>query len=153
MTLHWALLVHEKLAVIATFAYSQVPLQRDIEKRYIGEKKFLNKIAFELPGQQVTQALMDFALYFRTLDEEQGLTDFLNKRDNPEVGTLVLKTGDTKPLSPREMANKIIHAEKIQWDFTELPPKIVCTARDNEQWLHATIEVWKMLEIGGRLGS
>jgi hypothetical protein len=50
------------------------------------------------------------------------------------------------------MSNKIIHAEKIEWDLSA-QPKIVCIGRDKEQWLYATINVIGMLEVGAFLGS
>ena len=152
MSLHWARLVHEKLAVIATFAYAQVPLATELEKHFIGEWKFLHRITYELPHQQAIHAVIDFALYFRMLDEEEDMTGFWKQVGMPTVGTLVLKDKEIQPLSPRDMSNKIIHAEKIDWDFTE-QPKIVCTGRDKDRWLHAIIEVRKMLWIGAQLGS
>lgn len=151
MSLHWARLVHEKLAVIATFVHSYAPLQAERE-HFNGEWKFLNKITFELPRQRATHALIDFALYFRALDDEEDLTGYWKQTSVPSVGTLIFKDGETKPLSPREMSNKIIHAEAIEWDFSE-QPKIVCTGRDKEAWVRANINVRRLLSIGAQLSS
>ena len=152
MSLPWTQLIHEKLAVIATFAYAQSPLEADIEKHFIGQWKFLHKITYERPRAQAIQAVIDFALYFRTLDDEQDMTGFWKQTGMPTVGTLVLNDGSTQSLPPREMTNKIIHAEKIEWDFSE-QPKIVCTGRDKEQWQHAIIEVRRLLWVGSQIGS
>jgi hypothetical protein len=71
----------------------------------------------------------------------------------PAVGTLILKDGKTQPLSPREMSNKIIHAEKIDWDFSKEEPWIICTGEDKEKWVSATINVRDLLWMGAQLGS
>ena len=80
MSLRWARLVHEKLAVIATFAYSQTALKEEIEKHFRGEWKFLHKIIYELPHEEATKALIELALYFRAFDDEQDLTGFWKSR-------------------------------------------------------------------------
>jgi hypothetical protein len=75
--LHWARLVHENLAVIATFAYSQAPIDAESNKHFHGGRaafKFLHKITYEIPYERSIKALMELALYFRTLDDEQKLT-------------------------------------------------------------------------------
>lgn len=153
--LPWSALVHQKLAVIATFAYSQPALAKMKDEHFEGEWKFLNKVIHHIPADEAAKACLEFALYLRALDDQEGLTDFWKQTEVvPVVGTLYLKNGQTKPLSPREMSNKIIHAEKIAWGFAG-DPKIICTAREkeNEKWVRAEIDVRSMLAIGGMLGS
>ena len=150
MSLNWARLVHEKLALIAIFAYSQEPLAQMRLAKFKGEWPSHDKFLHEIPQIEATKALMELALYFRTLDDAQGLTPYW-KIVGDTVGTLYLKDGKTEPLSPREMSNKIIHAEHIDWDFSE-SPKIVCTGKD-EKWTSAEIDLIALIEIGGRLGS
>jgi len=152
MSLNWAALVHEKLAVIATFAYSQKPLTK-VKHRFRGEWKFLDKIIYDIPRQTATQALIDFALYFRTLDEEQRLTDYWRQSETPPTcGMLFIKDGNNERLTPREMGNKIIHAERIEWDLSG-DPKIICIGRDKVAWLRAEIDVDSILFLGAQLGS
>ena len=154
MSLHWAQLVHEKLAVIATFAFSQVPLQTIRTKYFVGSWPFLDKIVHDLPYEDATKALMELALYFRALDDKEGLTGYWKKvGTHPAVGTLTLRDGKTQPLSPREMSNKIIHAKKIDWDFPKEEPWIICTGEDKEKWVTATINVKDLLWMGAQLGS
>jgi hypothetical protein len=59
-----------------------------------------------------------------------------------------------EPLPPREMSNKIIHAERLEWDFSG-EPKVVCFAweKEKEKWVRAEINVRAMLWLGGVLGS
>ena len=153
--LPWSALVHRKLATLATFAYSQSALAKMREEHFVGEWKFLNKVIHEIPSHEAKKACLEFALYLRALDDEQRLTDFWKQvKRIPVVGTLHLKNGKTEPLSPREMSNKIIHAEDIRWDFSG-EPKLICTAweRENEKWVRAEIDVREMLAVGGMLGS
>jgi hypothetical protein len=86
------------------------------------------------------------------LDDDERLTALWKQIKEPQVGTLILKEGKTEPLSPREMSNKIIHAERIEWNFS-VEPKIVCIGRDKERWVRAEIDVRSLLALGGQLGS
>jgi hypothetical protein len=88
----------------------------------------------EIPQQEATKAAMELALYFRALDDEQELTRYWKRSQEPSVGTLYLKDGTTEPITPREMSNKIIHAERIEWRVLSAPPTIICTGRDKERW-------------------
>jgi hypothetical protein len=146
--MRWSLLVHERLAVIACFAYSQVPLEQMRKDHFEGYFKFLDKFSHELPRATATQALIELALYFRALDDAERLTDYWK----PSVGTLFLKQGKEEPLPPREMANKIIHAERIEWDFVP-EPSILCFGSNQENWVSAIIPVWKLASLGAQLGS
>jgi hypothetical protein len=141
MNLHWPLLVHEKLATIVTFVFSQVPLSQMRKERFRGSWRFLDKFLHEIPEREATKALMELALYFRTLDDEQGLTSLWKQIGEPMVGTLHFRNGESRPLSPRELANKVIHAKTIDWDVSSDPPKIICKARDAERWLRAEVDL------------
>jgi hypothetical protein len=155
MTLDWARLVHERLGVIATFAFSQQPLAQ-LRNKDFAAWRFVDKSLFAIPEVEATNAAIHFALYLRTLDDEQDLTRNW-KRRNEFVGTLYLKNGKTERLSPREMTNKIIHAERIEWDFSSVA-KIVCIGRDEQTWVakpwvRAEINVIDLITLGGSLGS
>lgn len=70
MSLDWAQLVHEKLATIVSFAYSQAPLDLMRRAKFKGEWRFLDTFLHEIPQTEATKALMELALYFRTLDDD-----------------------------------------------------------------------------------
>jgi hypothetical protein len=110
--------MHEKLAIIVSFAYSQKPLANMRHRK--GEWKFLEKIVNDIPRQAATQAVVEFALYFRTLDGEQRVTDYWRRAEKPPTfGMLYMKEGDKERLSAREMSNKVIHADVAghrQWN-------------------------------------
>jgi hypothetical protein len=92
MTLHWARLIHEKLAVISTFAYSQVPFANLRSAKFHGEWGSLDKFLHEIPENEATKALIELALWFRTLDDEQGLTQYWKRGEGaPKVGLLHLR--------------------------------------------------------------
>lgn len=152
--LPWSALVHQKLATIATFAYSQIALAKMRDEHFVGEWKFLRKVVHDIPSHEAKKACLEFALYLRGLDDQQGLTDFWKQTKVPVVGVIHFKNGRTEPLTPREMSNKIIHAQRIEWDFSS-EPKIVCMAweKENDKWVRAEIDVRSMLAVGGMLGS
>jgi hypothetical protein len=50
------------------------------------------------------------------------------------------------------MTNKIIHAERIEWDFSSVA-KIICIGRDEQPWVRAEINVIDLITLGGSLGS
>jgi hypothetical protein len=142
--------------MIATFAYSQIALAKMRNEHFEGEWKFLTKVLHDIPRHEATKASLEFALYLRGLDDQEGLTCLWKQTKVLFVGVLHLKSGQTEPLSPREMTNKIIHAERIEWDFSD-EPKIVCIAwkseKMNKPWVRAEIDVRSMLGVGGMLGS
>jgi len=63
-----------------------------------------------------------------------------------------MKDGESELLTPREMSNKIIHAERIEWDLS-CAPQLICTSRDKERWLRAEIDLDLLLALDGGLGS
>lgn len=153
--LPWSALVHEKLAIIATFAYSQKPLAEMRDKYFFGEWKFLGKVIHEIPNFEANKACLEFGLYLRVLDDTEGLTAYWKQMNTSHtVGVLHFESGKTEPLEPREMSNKIIHAERLEWDFSG-EPKLVCIAWEKEKmkWVEAEINVRAMLTVGGMLGS
>ena len=152
MSLQWTGLIHEKLAVIVSFAYSQKPLA-NMRHRFRGEWKFLEKIVNDIPRRAATQAVVDFALYFRTLDDEQRVTDYWRQAETPPTfGMLYMREGNNERLSAREMSNKIIHAERIEWDLSG-EPRIICIGHENEAWVRAEINLDSLLYLGAQLGS
>jgi hypothetical protein len=143
MSLQWASVVHEKLAIIASFAYSQTPLA-NMRYRFRGEWKSLEKIIHAIPRRTATQAVVDLGFYFRALDKQESFTDY--------VGMLYMKHGNNERLSARELSNKIIHAAHIEWELSN-EPKIICVGRDKEAWSRAEIDVESLLYLGSRLRS
>lgn len=154
MEVNWVRLVHERLATIATFAYSQIPLAQLRRAKFTGQWPSLETFLHELPKVEANKALMELALYFRTLDDRENLTDYWKATDVPSVGVLYLRDGSTEPLSPREMSNKVIHAESVEWQFFS-DQMIICTAGANahENWLRAEIMLVKLIAVGGQLQS
>jgi hypothetical protein len=85
--------------------------------------------------------MIELVLLFRTLDDHEGLDD---GSLGSQFGTLYLKNGYIKPLSIRDVANKTIHAKKIEWGFDDpKKPVLKTTAHDEsrENWIHAEIDL------------
>jgi hypothetical protein len=129
--------VHERLAVVAMFAYSRAPLVTIRRERFdpVSRWRFLEKVIFDIPERSATHALIDLAGYFRALDDEEAITPmWMQTGGAPIVGTLHLKDESTEPLTAREMSNKIIHAKRVEWDFAN-EPKAISFGRDRERWV------------------
>jgi hypothetical protein len=45
-------LIHENMAVVATFAFSQAPLRNLVSKKFRGEMRFFDKFVFDIPEQK-----------------------------------------------------------------------------------------------------
>ncbi|MHC2284129.1 endo-beta-N-acetylglucosaminidase D [Bradyrhizobium diazoefficiens] len=61
-----------------------------------------------------------------------------------QFGTLHLKSGNIKPLSIRDVANKTIHAKKIESVFDAPTKPVLKTTAHNESrenWTHAEIDL------------
>jgi hypothetical protein len=91
------------------FAYSRQPLQQLMQSKYLGEWKYLHKALFEIPEERVTRALMELGLYIRAIDDDEKFTAL---RGDTPFGELVDADGSRAPLRAREVANKIIHADR-----------------------------------------
>jgi hypothetical protein len=123
------------------FAYSQPPLREFRRNHFTGGWPYVDEVLFTIPEQLATRAIIELVLLFRTLDDHEGIND--GSLGN-EFGTLYFKNGAVKPLAIRDVANKTIHAKKIEWDFTDpKKPILKTTAHDNskENWTHAEIDL------------
>jgi hypothetical protein len=83
---------------------------------------------FALPRRRATRACSEFAAMYRALSDVAKI--------NTSYGTVYDLNGQPRPLVLRQLTNKIIHADKIEWVFDNPDePLIVCHAsRDG----HAT---------------
>jgi hypothetical protein len=150
------LLIHENLGVVMTFVYSRAALIEFRQKKFDGEWEYLEKAIFELPEQRAIRSVLELALLFRSLDDSYEISrlpsfTFLNH------GELYDADGKSAPLGLRDVANKIIHAKWLEWDFAEPnEPKLVCHAHANQArfgWTKAVIIINNFAAICGGLMS
>ena len=147
-------LVHENLSVIMTFVFSRGPLEQLIEKKFVGEWKYLRKVAFDIAEERVIKACIELAIYLRALDDEEKMSAWLKENSGESFGQVILPDASAQPLALREVANKIIHAGDFAWDLaTENRPFLVCAPRDNQRWSKARIDIVAVAAFCGMLVS
>lgn len=150
-------LVHENLSIVMSFAYSRRPLIELIEKRFMGEWKYLEKAIFEIGEEKANRAITELAVLLRILDDEERITDYDKQVGmNWSCGRLILENGEVRALPFREFSNKVIHAKTFKWDFSENErPKLICYARDDDtrKWNSAEVDLVALAGFCGRLMS
>jgi hypothetical protein len=115
----------ESLSIVMTYAFSQKVLATYYKEKVRGRSKALERAFFELPELRATRAVIELAVMFRALDDAQDIASCIKG----DFGQLYDRDGKTVPLPIREVMNKIIHAESIQWVFNDPNnPLMVCNA-------------------------
>lgn len=149
-----ARLVRENLSVLMTFAFARGPLHDLITKNFIGDWKYLHETVFSMSQQRAEKACLEMALFLRYLDDEQGLSKYVEGKTNFQFGTLHLRDGGKEDLKLREVANKIIHATGFEWDISNPNrPLLVCHSRDKEQWVRAEVDIVNLAAVCGNLAG
>ena len=145
--------IHESLSVIMTFCFSRVAIEQIIEARFQGEWKYLEKGLFDVSEKRAKRACLELALYLRLLDDEEDMSRYLRQTETDiGFGRLVFSDKPDRELMLREVANKIIHASELQWDFaTEEKPVLICMSREQEKWKRAEIDVVSLAAFCGQL--
>src|SRR5262249_18287071 len=156
-TLPYAKLIHEKLSVVLTFAYSLPPIEKAMQRTFHGEWKYLRKTVHEYGSENAVRACVELAAFLRLLDDAEDISGYLkqNPSDNRGIGTfgrLFKPDGIEEPLFLRDMTNKIVHAKDWQWDLN-LPewPKLICMSDDPARWTKAEIEIQALAAFCGSL--
>ena len=137
-----ATLIHENFAVIMRYAFSQPSLVRWVEKHF-RTAKYLHKSVFGVAEQRVNIALLEFATQLRLLDDHEPLPDLYK---DLRFGKFLRHDGTEEKLNFRQMTNKIVHSQEIEWDFTnEDDPIIICRPQPADEkrwdWVKAEIRV------------
>lgn len=148
-------LVHENLSIIMCFAYSRKPLSEMIEGKFKGEWKYLNKALFDVSEERAEKACLELALFLRMLDDEQKISAYHSATKNvPNCGKLIMKDGSEKVLTFREVANKMIHSSRLEWEFLKSPdPLLISHTCDKEQWLRAEVNIVAVAAVCGQFMS
>ena len=138
----------ENLSIVMTFAFSQEALAKYYGEHYHGRFKFLERAFFDAPHQRAIRACIELAVMYRALDDIQNITA---RREEESFGDLYNGDEPPKPLRLRDLVNKIIHAQRIEWDFSKdiKEPLIVCFAAANQAgfgWTKAEIRVTGLAE-------
>src|SRR5690242_12910699 len=152
LSLPVARLVRENLSVLMTFAFARGPLHELISKGFVGDWKYLHETVFSMSQQRAEKAALEMALFLRYLDDEQGISNYVEGRTNFQFGTLHLREGGKEDLKLREVANKVIHATGFDWDISNPQrPLLVCHSRDKEKWVRAEVDIVNLAAVCGNL--
>lgn len=145
-------IINENLSVVMAFALSRAPLAKVINTRFVEDWKHLAKPLFAIPEQHATKACIELALFLRLLDDKEGISGFLKENSERHFGRLVGINKSESLLGLRDVANKIIHASDLTWDFAELmSPKLVCASDGENGWIRAEIDIVSVAAICGLL--
>lgn len=137
-------IIEDNFVTVMTYAFSQKALGELCTKRYSkGTFKFLNRAFFETPQRKATRALIELALTYRALDDAQDISSAFS--DDSSFGRLHKSNNTIGELPLRELINKIIHSDKIEWVFEDHldDPLIICYASKNQvsrfKWIKAEV--------------
>ena len=147
-------LIHDRLSNVMNFVYARKPLEKMVSERFSGTWEYLNKSLFDVSEEKAIQSLLELALFFRILDDEEKISPEL-KNNNFDCGILHLRNNLQTALDARNVANKIIHSEYFDFDLDYLPePVIRCHCSDpDEKWVLAEIEIYKFAGLCALLSS
>ena len=144
-------LVHENLSIVMCFAYSRKPLSDMVEGNFGGDWKYLNKALFDISEERAEKACLELALFLRMLDDEQKISNYHTAtRKVPNCGKVIMKNGSEKVLTFREVANKVIHSCRLEWEFAKYPyPWLICHKGDGQNWLRAEVDLVALAAVCG----
>ena len=85
------------------------------------------------------------------LDDEQNIAAYHAATKNvPDCGKLIMKDGSVKVLTFREVANKVIHSSRLEWEFLKSPnPLLICHTADEEKWVRAEVDLVALAFVCG----
>jgi hypothetical protein len=134
-------IIKDNLSLVMMFAFSQPALRKFRGNHLAGGWPYVDEVLFTIPEQVATRAFLELALLFRTLDDQESVDD---GSLGAVFGNLYLKDSTTTPLHMRDVANKVIHAQRHEWVFTDpTTPALRAFADPNakEKWIRADIDV------------
>jgi hypothetical protein len=142
-------LLHDNMAIVITFVFSQAPIRRLIKERFKGYPERMEDFSFEVPRRNATRACLEIAVFMRLIDDRHKVVDYLRQTNQATLhcfGVVHLTDETTEFLSLRELTNKIIHAADLSWDLSdEQAPKLICTAPDDQKdkykWIRAEVDI------------
>lgn len=148
-------LIHERYGTIMEFVYSKLALEQLVNSRFAGEWKYLRRSLLEMPEERATRALIELGLYIRLVDDDES-KELSNYVRSP-FGEVVNFDGSREPLLIREVANKVIHAERYGWNVSATAdPIVVCLPTKHQQargykWASASINLVNLGSFCGML--
>jgi hypothetical protein len=147
-------LVRKNTATLLMFAFSRQQLVEIAEQRLVGEWAAYRRTLLELPQARAERACFELALFLRQLDDDKRLSQHVVSHSNLQLGILSRAGKPDEPLPLRDVANKIIHSARFDWDFSQTgQPQLVCIPRDAERWTRANIDLLNLACVSGNLAD
>ncbi len=147
-------LVRENLSLVVNFCFARGPLLRLFAEQFKGEWKYLQEALFETPELSANRAALELALFLRLLDDREDFSSYLRASGSWSLGRLIIEGKPNQDLGMRDVANKIIHASRLEWDLTNPDaPVLVCVSHEKERWLRAEVDVVRLAAFCGELMS
>jgi hypothetical protein len=145
-------LIHDNLWVVISFAFGRPAIAKFVDERFAGEWKYLNKTIYERAEIRADRALLEMATQLRVLDDAEKLSSFFSQVKPQPMGVVVQGDGSKTDLHFRDLTNKIIHAEKFEWELSDPNnPKIICHSNDAKRWKSAEIDLTALMALIGML--
>lgn len=115
----------------------------------------MERALFTISEQRAERAALELALFLRLLDDDENLSGFIKEHGfgaGADCGRLIRAGRADEPLSFRDVTNKIIHAARLEWDFSSIEdPKLICIGRERERWLKAEVRLNALAAFCGGL--
>ncbi len=144
-------LIHDNLWVVISFAFGQPAIARFVDARSKGEWKYLNK-TIERAESRADRALLEMATQLRVLDDTGNLNSYFKQTEGPPMGVVIQEDGSETDLHFRDLTNKIMHAEKFEWQLSDSDnPTIICRSNDPTRWRSAEIDLTALMALIGGL--
>jgi hypothetical protein len=159
-------IIHDNLGIVLTYTFSHDAL--DEYRGWLNAHRWYvsDRVLLELPRERATRAIIELAVMFRALDSVREITKNDYVATHPYVvyhptkyiyGKLYSLDGDPEPLPLREVPNKIIHANSIEWSFRNpQEPLIICHAAKADtryKWARAEVFVKAFAAVCAVLAS
>lgn len=145
-------LIHDCLSVLVTFAFSKPALTQLRNEMFQGEWKYLDRALFTVSEQRAARAALELATFIRLLDDDENVGESLKELGGHAFGNVTKQDEPAEPLYLRDLTNKIMHAERLEWDFSKPKrPALVCISRDPTRWLRAEVDLVALAAFCGRL--
>jgi hypothetical protein len=147
-------LLHDNMAIVVTFVYSQAPINRLLKERLKDFWQHVENFSDEVPRRNAIRACLEIAVLIRLIDDRHKIADALKRLKIRNFGVVYRTDETTAPLSLRELTNKIIHAEELSWDLSdEGAPKLICTSSDDQKrrfkWTRAEVDIQHLIIFCG----
>jgi hypothetical protein len=160
-------IIHDNLGIVLTYAFSWSALDDYRGWLRAHQWQVSDRVLLELPEQRATRAIIELAVMFRALDDVREITKDPYVTTHPYVvyhpskeiyGKLYGLSREPEPLPLGEVPNKIIHANSIEWSFSNpKEPLIICHALESEtrryKWTRAEVFVKAFAAVCAALAS